>query len=205
LLWLLWTGKQPRPVPKKIFIVEFTFLNTRKCTKVPRYHDDRSIQNGRIQPAEHILKHELGRRSGAVPRKNGPLWTSWQPPWLLPLHVPSYYVNAHKRLHSNVYDDLKLHRHKGISNGTKVRRPLAGIVTPTFEICRHQILSSPALRKNFDDAVLSCTDYYIKAGETHTAEGRRTRCADRSIRIRTTCCREQKWQQKLRRQALEQH
>jgi hypothetical protein len=76
------------------------------------------------------------------------------------------YVSAHKRLH-NVYNDLKLHGHEGISEGTKVRRLLEGIATPTLTQCHHQILSSPALRKNFDDAVTYITDYIKQAKHLH--------------------------------------
>jgi hypothetical protein len=72
------------------------------------------------------------------------------------------YVNAHKRLH-NVYEDLKRHGHEGISMGTKVRRFIEGFETPMMNNCYHQILSTPALRRSFDDAVSYCTDYIKQA------------------------------------------
>jgi hypothetical protein len=78
------------------------------------------------------------------------------------------YVNAHKQLH-NVYEDLKRHGYEGLSTNTKVRRFLEGFETPTMTNCYNQILSTPALRRNFDDAVSYCTNYIKQAKHIQTA------------------------------------
>jgi hypothetical protein len=51
----------------------------------------------------------------------------------------------------------------GLSNSTKVRRFFEGFETPMMNSCYHWILSTPSLRRNFDDAVSYCTDYIKQA------------------------------------------
>jgi hypothetical protein len=62
------------------------------------------------------------------------------------------YVQIHDEQHV-VLNGLTDYGYSGIDNGTRVRKPMAGIKTDALDTVKDAVLASPALRTNYPDVV----------------------------------------------------
>lgn len=68
------------------------------------------------------------------------------------------YVTMQKEQHE-ILQDLMEYGYAGIDEGTKVRYLSDGIKTTELDVCKAQILASPALQQNFDECVTLYKDF----------------------------------------------
>jgi hypothetical protein len=68
------------------------------------------------------------------------------------------YVQIHAEQHA-VFNGLTDYGYSGIENGNKFRKLMAGIKTDTLNTVKAAVLASPALRKNYPDAVTLYGDF----------------------------------------------
>ena len=81
------------------------------------------------------------------------------------------YSDAHASIHARM-EELEAHGYKGLDDGSKVRRFLAGIRTDDLDTCKNAILNDPVRRRDFTQAVRLIKDFMCLKASSYDGTNR---------------------------------